>query len=99
SVQEKDHQLRRKELRPPPTLNELVRERYLPHIKTYKRSWGTDETLLRIHILPVLGAVAVDESTSEAIGEIIRKMRETGYASGTTNRVLVLLRYIYNLGK
>jgi integrase len=26
-------------------------------------------------------------------------MRQKGYASGTTNRVLILLRYIYNLGR
>jgi len=90
---------RRKELRATPSLHAFVRERYLPHAKTYKRSWSTDETLLRIHILPALGTFAVDEISNEAVAEIIRTMRETGYASGTTNRVLVLLRYIYNLGR
>lgn len=94
-----DPQLRRKELRATPTLSEFVRDRYMPHIKTYKRSWCTDETLLRIHILPVLGSFAVDEVANEAIADLIKTMWEVGYASGTTNRVLVLLRYIYNLGR
>lgn len=94
-----DPQIRRKELRATPALSEFVRDRYLPHIKTYKRSWCTDETLLRIHILPALGSLAVDELTNEAIAGLLTKMREAGYASGTTNRVLVLLRYIYNLGR
>jgi integrase len=94
-----DPHLRRRELRATPSLSDFVRDRYLPHVKTYKRSWSTDETLLRIHILPGLGSLAVDEVTNEAIADIIRKMRESGYASGTTNRVLVLLRYIYNLGR
>src|SRR5262245_48066096 len=40
-----DPQARRKELRAIPTLNELVRDRYLPHVKSYKRSWRTDETI------------------------------------------------------
>jgi len=48
-----DPQSRRIELRSIPTLAELVRDRYLPHVKSYKRSWRTDETMLRIHILPV----------------------------------------------
>jgi integrase len=94
-----DPQLRRRELRATPAMSEFVRDRYLPHIKTYKRSWCTDETLLRIHILPAIGALAVDEVTNEAIADIMRTMRERGYASGTTNRILVLLRYIYNLGR
>src|ERR1700735_1477994 len=45
-----DPQGRRQELRSIPTLNQLVRDRYLPHAKATKRSWNTDETLLRIHI-------------------------------------------------
>jgi len=94
-----DPQARRRELRATPTLNEFVRERYLPHVKSYKRSWQTDETVLRIHILPVLGALAVDEITNEAIAEIMRAMRADGYASGTTNRVLILIRFLFNLGR
>lgn len=94
-----DPQARRRELRAIPTISAFVRERYLPHVKTYKRSWQTDETLLRIHILPPLGALAADEVTTEAIAELLARMRTAGYASGTTNRVLVLLRYLYNLGR
>ncbi len=55
-----DPQDRRAEMRTIPTLAELVRDRYLPHVKSYKRSWCTDETVLRVHILPVLGAQYVD---------------------------------------
>jgi hypothetical protein len=44
-----DPQTRRKELRAIPTLRAFVRDRYLPHVKSYKRSWSTDETLLRLH--------------------------------------------------
>src|ERR1700733_8100132 len=38
-----DPQDRRKELRTIPTLSAFVRDRYLPHVKSYKRSWCTDE--------------------------------------------------------
>ncbi len=94
-----DPQQQRRELRAIPTLKEFVRDRYLPHVKSYKRSWCTDETVLRLHILPLLGAQPVDQIKNEEISELLRAMRDKGYASGTTNRVLILLRYIYNLGR
>lgn len=94
-----DPQQQRRELRATPTLKEFVRGRYLPYVKSYKRSWCTDETVLRLHILPALGAQSVDQLKNEQISDLLQRMREQGYASGTTNRVLILLRYIYNLGR
>src|SRR6516162_10938663 len=94
-----DPQEQREMLREIPTFAELVRESYLPFAKSAKRSWRTDETVLRLHILPKLGRLALDEISSQSIGEILRRMQDNGYASGTTNRVLILLRYIFNLAK
>jgi integrase len=94
-----DPQERRAELRSIPTLAELVRDRYLPHVKSYKRSWCTDETVLRLHILPVLGAQYVDLVRAEPIAALVEKMREKGYATGTTNRVVIVLRHIFNLAR
>src|SRR6185503_14402170 len=83
-----DPQERRAELRTIPTLAELVRDRYLPHVKSYKRSWCTDETVLRIHILPVLGSQYIDQIRAEQIAALVGRMREKDYATGTTNRVV-----------
>ena len=94
-----DPQVRRQELRTIPTLGQLVSERYLPHARATKRSWNVDKTLLQIHILPVLGRLPLDEITNGRIAELINGMRANGYATGTTNRVLVLLRYIFNLAR
>lgn len=94
-----DPQKQRKLLRRIPTLADFVRDSYLPFAKNAKRSWRTDETVLRLHILPKLGRMGLDEISSQCIGEILRHMQANGYASGTTNRVLVLLRYIFNLAK
>lgn len=94
-----DPQARRRLLRATPAIAAFVAERYLPHVKSYKRSWQTDETMLRIHILPAIGHLAADEVTTEAISELLENMRAAGYSSGTTNRALVLVRYLYNLGR
>ena len=47
-----DPQNERQERRSIPTLRSFIEDRYLPFIQGYKRSWKTDETVLRIHILP-----------------------------------------------
>jgi integrase len=94
-----DPQQRRREMRNIPLLKDFVAERYLPYVRGYKNSWVTDETVLRIHVLPKLGALALDEIKTDAISELINRMREDGYASGTINRVIVILRYIYNLAR
>ena len=78
-----DPQARRQELRSIPTLNQLIRDRYLSHAQASKRSWTTDETLLR----------------GEHIAGLINDMLAKGYAGGTSNRVLVLLRYVFNLAR
>src|SRR5689334_15136576 len=94
-----DPQERRAEMRTIPTLAELVRDRYLPHVKSYKRSWCTDETILRVHILPVLGSQYVDLIRAEPIAALVERMREQGYATGTTNRAVIVLRHIFNLAR
>jgi integrase len=94
-----DPQRERKILRTTPTLAEFVRDTYLPFVKNAKRSWRTDETVLRIHILPRLGQFGLDEISDEHVADLLRRLRDAGYASGTTNRTLILVRYIYNLGR
>lgn len=94
-----DPQQERKELRTIPTLAEFVRDSYLPFVKNAKRSWRTDETVLRIHILPKLGHLPLDQISDENVADLLRRLRDAGYASGTTNRVLILIRFIYNLGR
>jgi integrase len=94
-----DPQHKRREMRAIPQLSRFVHERYLPYVRTYKNSWRTDETVLRIHILPKLGAFALDEIKTDVVFDLINRMRADGYASGTMNRVIVILRYIYNLAR
>ncbi len=94
-----DPQQKRREMRAVPQFSRFVHEHYLPYVRTYKSTWQTDETILRIHILPKFGALALDEIKTDAISDLINRMRSEGYASGTINRVIVILRYIYNLAR
>jgi integrase len=92
-----DPQQARQVRRSIPTLRWFVDERYLPFVKGYKRSWKTDETVLRIHILPELGRYFLDEIRPEFVIEVTNKMRTEGYAPGTVARIIVILRYVFNL--
>jgi integrase len=90
-------QERRQELRAIPTLEAFVRDSYLPFVATYKRSWKTDETILRIHTLPGLGKLRLDEIGTDRVVALVGQMRNKGYAGGTSNRVVIILRYLFNL--
>ena len=86
-----DPQLDRQHQRAIPTLRWFIEERYLPFVKGYKRSWKTDETVLRVHILPEYGRYFLDEITPEFIIALTNKMRIAEYAPGSVGRVVIIL--------
>ena len=73
-----DPQKERQELPSIPTLSQYVRESYLPFAKNAKRSWRTDETALRLHILPELGHITLDQISDRNIAELLRQLRDAG---------------------
>ena len=87
----------KKELKQIPTFENFIHERYLPFVKSYKRSWHIDECLLRNHLTPVLGSRYLDQITKDDVMNIHRQRRESGGAPASANRLLILLRYIFNL--
>ena len=86
-----------RERRACPTLEQFVRERYLPHARLTKRSWSTDESILRNHLLPALGHKRLGEISIEDMQNFYQQDLDTGAARGSANRRIILMRYIYNL--
>ena len=84
-------------LRAMPTLKDFVYDRYLPFVKGYKRSWKTDESLLRNHIIPRLGKLHLDEIQRQDIIAMHHERLACGAAPGSANRLLIMTRYIFNL--
>ena len=80
-----------------PTVASFFTDQYLPYIKTYKRSWITDESMMRNHLLPVLGHKHMGAVSAPDVAVFVNHMRTRGYAPGTCNRALVLLRYGFTL--
>ena len=79
-----------------PTLAEFIAHSYMPYIQANKRSWKTDECLLRNHVLPAFGSLYMDEFTPQHLMTFISEHRKT-HANGSVNRVVIILRYIFNL--
>ena len=79
-----------------PAFGDFVRERYLPAAKARKRSWGTDELMLRRHLLPPFGEYRMNRIARSDVVAMHQAAREKGYAAGTCNRMLVLLKFIFN---
>ncbi|HJV84314.1 MAG TPA: site-specific integrase [Noviherbaspirillum sp.] len=83
-------------LRQVPTVSEFIHDQYLPFVKNYKRSWQCDEGLLRNHVEPVWGKRYMDQIAKHDVIALITKQRQT-HAPGSCNRLLILLRYLFNL--
>lgn len=79
------------------TLEQFFSKQYMPYVKSYKRSWATDEGILRNHILPALGDRPMGNLSPPEIATFVEKLKQDSYASATINRILVLLRYGYSL--
>jgi integrase len=86
----------KKILKDVPTVAEFIQNSYLPYVKTYKRSWDTDASLIKNHVLPNFGKQFMDEVSKKDILQFISQHAKT-HKPGSVNRVIILLRYIFNL--
>lgn len=78
------------------TLNAFVTDRYLPFARATKRSWRTDECLIRRHILPRFGEEYIGRIRRADVTDWHVKLREQGYKPATANLALVMLRIMFN---
>ena len=82
-----------------PTFGAFVLSQYLPNIKCFTRSWRTSESLLRIHVFPLLETQPMGQIDIAGITAVVSRMQQAGYASGTINRVLAVVRRAFNLAR
>lgn len=80
-----------------PRFAAFIDEHYLPYVRTYKRSWATDLSLLRNHLLPRFGLRYMDDIKRSDIVKMHAERKASGAAAGSANRLVILMRYIFNL--
>lgn len=79
------------------TLEEFLITKYLPYVRSYKRSWISDKSMIRVHIIPAIGHLALARVTALDFSDFIETLQRKQLAPGTINRGLVLLRFAYKL--
>jgi integrase len=79
------------------TLESFFLEKYIPYVKSYKRSWNTDLSMIRNHLVPQIGRRSMRYLSPPDVAIFVDHMKQKGYAIGTINRALVLLRYGFEL--
>ncbi len=80
-----------------PTLADFYHERYLPHIRTYKVSEGTDANYFANHLLPFFGATPMGRVTPGEVSRFVSCKLEEGLQPSSINRYLGTLKHAFNL--
>jgi len=88
--------MQRQEGKQIPTVAEFIQERYIPFVAGYKRSWACDRGLLKNHVEQRWGKRYLDQITKADLITLFAEHRKT-HAPGSCNRLLILLRYLFNL--
>lgn len=79
------------------TLEDLVRDHYIPYIKPRKRSWRRDEELFRLRILPKFGAHRLAGISRQAVQTFHAALLEEGLSHASADHHLKVLRRALNL--
>lgn len=78
------------------TLGDFIKEVYMPHAKSKKRSWKTEAGIIRRYILPILGTMGIRQIKRLDIVKWQEGMVAKEFAASTCNRALATLKYIFN---
>ena len=80
-----------------PTWSQFFEDRYLPHAKQHKRSWGNDTEMHRLRIKDRFGSIRLDQIRKQPVQQFHAELREEGLAPGTCDHYLKLIRQVLNL--
>ena len=81
-----------------PTYAELAAQ-HLTHVKTYQKRPENTESILRVHILPRLGKLRLDEINTQAIARWLGEKYEEGLAPATLEKIRVVFSRSFELGR
>jgi len=82
-----------------PTLDEFWKENYYPHSIRSKRSSRSDLSIYKNHLLQKFGTLHLDEINQQAVLDYYHELMAEDYAKASCNRIIVLLRNMFNMAK
>lgn len=78
-----------------PTFSAFINKSYLPYIEASKKSWKVDEAMFRLHIVPSLGKLYLDEITKKHLVDLVSGHSKT-FKPSSTNRMINVLHRMFN---
>jgi site-specific recombinase XerD len=69
---------------------------YLPSVKVRKKSWATDQSLLNNHLLPAFAKRELAGIRPLDVQDFVNGCAAKGLAPASTNRILMLLKFMFN---
>ena len=79
-----------------PTFKDFAADTYLPNVTHRKRSLGTDQSLLKNHLLPRFGERLLSDIKTLDVQQLMRDLAQHGLAPASCNRVLMLLKFMFS---
>lgn len=70
---------------------------HLDYARTYQKTPGNTESVLRIHILPRWGKARLDDITAQAVATWLAQKREEGLAPATVEKIRIVLNRSFEL--
>ncbi|MDY6850684.1 MAG: site-specific integrase, partial [Thermodesulfobacteriota bacterium] len=77
------------------TFADLV-NRYIAWARDHKPTWKNDQTYMRLHSIPVIGHLPLNQITRDHIEQIKDRTRDMGRADGTIKHALAITRLVFN---
>ena len=75
-----------------PIYRDFVRETYLPFAQKTKRAAYWEEIILRCHLFPIFGDTPIAEISKSQMSRLVNEKLEAGYAKGSINRMIAVLK-------
>jgi len=82
-----------------PTFKEFIDEKYIPHVKVYKRSWQTDRDMIDRRIVCLWGKMKISEITRDDVTSFQDRLMADGLQPGSVNRYMALVKFIFSLAE
>jgi len=79
-----------------PTFSEFFTGHYLPHVKSYKRSWKRDEELFRLRIEPEFGHLRLNQIKRQHVSTFHAGLLKKGLSPATCDHHIKLMRFAFN---
>lgn len=80
-----------------PTFGAFAYDEYLPYVKTRKRSYRNDESMLRLRLIPAFGDRPLNRLPRQQIQKLHTALRDDGLAPATCDHHVKLIRRMLNL--